>query len=146
MGNEQLYTTHVAQEPEPVRQFDLQFLTPTAFAQHNLQLPLPVPTLLLRSWLERWNHFAPVYLGGDELMAYVAEAVALKRHQIQTRAFRVHKGTVSGFVGTVQLRLLQRVDPLVANVVRLLVHYAPFAGTGIKTRLGMGQTVLEGEV
>lgn len=139
---EQLYTTYVAQEPEPIRQFQLQFPTPTAFKQHNLQLPLPVPTLMFRSWLDRWNTFAPVYLGGDELIGYLAEAIALKRHQIQTRAFRVQKGIISGFVGTVQLHTLYRADPLLANVAHLLVQYAPFAGTGVKTRLGMGHTDL----
>ena len=142
---EQLYTTHVAQEPEPTRQLRLRFVTPTAFAQHNLQLPLPVPTLLFRSWLDRWNHFASVYLGGDELIGYLAGVIALKRHHIRTRAFRVHRGTVSGFVGEVQLQTRYRTDPLLANVAHLLVQYAPFAGTGIKTRLGMGQTRLDPE-
>ena len=36
--------------------------------------------------------------------------------------------------------LFNRADPLLANVANLLVQYARFAGTGMKTRLGMGQT------
>ncbi|MBO3464262.1 CRISPR system precrRNA processing endoribonuclease RAMP protein Cas6, partial [Aetokthonos hydrillicola] len=67
---EELYTNLVANEPEAIRRFDLRFITPTAFTQHGVTLPLPIPTLIFRSWLERWNNFAPIYLGGDELIVY----------------------------------------------------------------------------
>jgi CRISPR-associated endoribonuclease Cas6 len=137
-----LYQTLVANEPEPPRRFNLQFITPTAFAQNRIYLPLPVPTLMFRSWLERWNHFAPVYLGGDELIAYLGGAIALNRHKLQTASFRVHLGQATGFKGNLSLQVLNRIEPLLANVAHLLIHYAEFAGTGIKTRLGMGQTIL----
>ena len=140
-NSEALYHTYVADEPEPTRQLALSFLTPTAFSQNRLHLPLPVPTLMFRSWLERWNHFAPVYLGGDDLIGYLGEGVALTRHRIQTRSFQVHQSRVTGFTGEVTLRVLSRVDPLLANVAELLVQYARFSGTGVKTRLGMGMTV-----
>jgi CRISPR-associated endoribonuclease Cas6 len=139
---EELYTTLVGNEPEPSRRFDLQFITPTAFAQGATNLPVPVPTLMFSSWLERWNHFAPVYLGGDELIAYLSNAVMIKSHKIQTRSWQLHKGFVNGFVGDVTLQIFNRADPLLANVVNLLVQYAKFAGTGMKTRLGMGQTLI----
>ncbi len=143
---EQLYTNLVANEPEPVRRFDLHFTAPTAFAQHSVHLPLPVPALMFRSWLERWNHFAPVYLGSDELIAYLSQYVMLKHHQIKTRSFQLHRGYVNGFIGDVTLQVLNRADPLIANVANLLVSYARFSGTGIKTRLGMGQTEINLEL
>jgi CRISPR-associated endoribonuclease Cas6 len=137
---EELYTNLVANEPEAIRRFDLQFTTPTAFAQGGITLPLPIPTLMFRSWLERWNNFAPIYLGGDELIAYLSNAVLLKHHKIQTRSWQLQRGYVNGFVGDVTLQIFNRADPLLANVANLLVQYAQFAGTGIKTRLGMGRT------
>jgi CRISPR-associated endoribonuclease Cas6 len=140
---EELYTHLVANEPEPPRKFDLQFLTPTAFAQVSTHLPLPIPSLMFRSWLERWNHFAPIYLGSDELIAYLSNAILLKHHKIQTRSLVLHKGYVNGFVGDVTLQVLNRADELLANVANLLVHYAEFAGTGMKTRLGMGKTLIK---
>ncbi|MDB9373413.1 CRISPR system precrRNA processing endoribonuclease RAMP protein Cas6 [Nodularia sphaerocarpa] len=139
---EELYTNLVGNEPEPLRRFDLQFITPTAFAQGGVNLPLPLPTLMFRSWLERWNTFAPVYLGSDELIAYLSNAVVLKHHKIQTRSYQLNKGFVNGFVGDVTLQVLNRADPLLANVANLLVEYARFCGTGIKTRLSMGQTLI----
>ncbi|MFG6098452.1 CRISPR system precrRNA processing endoribonuclease RAMP protein Cas6 [Leptothoe sp. ISB3NOV94-8A] len=137
---EALYHQYVANEPEPERQLAFSFLSPTAFSQNRTYLPLPVPTLLFRSWLERWNHFSSVYLGGDELISYLGEAVALSRHRIQTQSFPIYKGNVSGFVGTATLSILYRSDPLLAQVANLLVHYGQFAGSGMKTRLGMGHS------
>jgi CRISPR-associated endoribonuclease Cas6 len=137
---ETLYHTHVAGEPEHIRQFELSFLTPTAFNQNRLHLPLPVPTLMFRSWLERWNTFAPVYLGSDDLIGYLSESAALTRHRIQTRTVPIHQSYIPGFTGNITLKVLSRADPLLANVAALLVQYAEFAGTGVKTRLGMGMT------
>lgn len=137
---EELYTNLVANEPEPLWRFDLQFVTPTAFAQNNIYLPLPIPALMFRSWLERWNNFAPIYLGRDELIAYLSNAIVINHHKIQTRSFQLHKGYVNGFAGDVTLQAFNHPDPLLVNVANLLVQYARFAGTGMKTRLGMGQT------
>lgn len=140
---EELYTTWVANEPEAKRRLNLQFLTPTSFSQQGSHLPLPIPALMFRSWLERWNYFAPIYLGGDELIGYLQQFVHLRYHQIKTRSFQLQRGFVTGFVGYVSLHIPSRVEPLVANVANLLACYSVFSGTGVKTRLGMGQTNLQ---
>jgi CRISPR-associated endoribonuclease Cas6 len=137
---EELYTKFVGNEPEPIRKLDLQFITPTAFSQGSISLPLPLPTLMFRSWLERWNNFAPIFLGSDELIAYLSNAVILKNHKIKTQSWQLQRGFINGFIGDVNLQVFNRADPLLANVANLLVQYARFAGTGMKTRLGMGQT------
>ncbi|NJK52546.1 MAG: CRISPR system precrRNA processing endoribonuclease RAMP protein Cas6 [Acaryochloris sp. RU_4_1] len=140
---ESLYHSLVADEPESSFWFALTFITPTAFAQDQIRLPLPVPALMFHSWLERWNHFAPVYLGSSDLIDYLAAVVAVSQHKIQTRRVMIHQGKVTGFTGEVSLNILSRADPLLANVANLLIHYAQFAGTGMKTRLGMGQTKIK---
>ncbi|MDK3157817.1 CRISPR system precrRNA processing endoribonuclease RAMP protein Cas6 [Kamptonema cortianum] len=137
---EELYTTLVANEPEPIHRFNLQFITPTAFAQGHNHLPLPLPSLMFRSWLERWNEFAPVYLGGNELVAYLESAVAIKSHQIKTRSLQLSRGYINGFVGNVNLQISYKIDALLVNVAHLLIQYSQYSGTGTKTRLGMGQT------
>lgn len=139
---EQLYTYLVAEEPTPSREFQLKFLTPTAFSQGRGQLPLPVPELMFRSWLNRWNYFAPIYLGEDELLEYLTQGVKIKHHRIKTRNFALSKGYITGFTGTVTFTIPHRFDQLLANVAHLLCLYSSFASTGIKTRLGMGQTQL----
>lgn len=136
---EELYHTSIVLEPPTIDRFTLNFLTPTAFSQNRKYLPLPLPQLMFHSWLERWNHFAPVYLGGEELIGYLDNATALAQLRIQTRTVTIQRGKIPGFTGIVNLRLLQ-LDPLLANVANLLCQYARFSGTGIKTRLGMGVT------
>ena len=140
---EQLYHDLIASEPEPVKTFKLKFTTPTAFAQSGNYMPLPVPLLCFRSWLSRWNHFAPVYLGSEELLMYLADAIALRYHNICTRGFPLSHNYINGFTGDVTLQILRRrEEPLLANVANLLVNYSQFSATGMKTRLGMGQTQL----
>ena len=140
---DKLYTELVAEEPEPIGNFKLKFSSPTSFSSQGSNLPLPIPNLMLRSWLEKWNHFAPIYLGADELVSYLARAIRIKRHRLQTRNFQIHRGYATGFTGNIDLQLSYKVEPLIANVANLLIQYAAFSGTGIKTRLGMGQTVTE---
>ena len=139
---EEIYAKLVSEEPEPVTEFNLQFATPTSFSQDRTHLPLPIPALMLRSWLERWNYFAPVYLGEDELISYLSKAIRIKSHRLQTYNFQIYQGYITGFKGKVILQLPYHVEPLLAHVTDLLVHYGSFAGTGVKTRLGMGKTMI----
>lgn len=137
---EQLYHNFVVSEPEANQRFNLEFITPTVFAQNKTRLALPVPYLMFRSWLERWNYFAPVYLGSDELISFLNDVIILSRHKIQTRVFKLGNGFVNGFTGNVTLQISRDAEQLLANVAHLLVNYAQFTGTGMKTRLGMGLT------
>ena len=139
---EELYTTIIAEELEPIQQFTLNFSTPTAFANQGNYIPLPIPRLIFRSWLEKWNHFASIYLGGDELITYLSKAIRIKRHRLQTLNFQLPRGYIVGFTGNLILQIPAQLDPLLANVAYLLPCYASFASTGIKTRLGMGQTTV----
>jgi CRISPR-associated endoribonuclease Cas6 len=136
---EQLYELTVLSESMPPLRYRLNFTTPTAFSRKRQYLPLPLPRLLFRSWLERWNHFASVYLGGDELLDYLEGSMAISQLRIQTRQIAIQKAYIPGFFGTVDIQCRSK-DPLLANVSKLLLNYSCFCGTGIKTRLGMGMT------
>ncbi len=139
---EEMYSLLVAEEPEAIRDYQLEFLTPTAFAQNKVNLPLPIPHLMFRSWLERWNHFSNIYLGGNELIEYLKNNSYLAYLNLNSRRVQINQNKITGFVGTINLKIPQRIDDLLANVVNLLFHYSEYAGTGIKTRLGMGNTLL----
>lgn len=137
---EEIYSSLVAQQPEAIRDYRLQFSTPTAFAQNKINLPLPVPKLMFRSWLQRWNHFSNIYLGGDELIEYLSNNIYLNYHRLNSRKLQINQNKITGFVGEINLKIPQRVDDLIAHVANLLINYSEYAGTGIKTRLGMGHT------
>lgn len=70
----------------------------------------------------------------------MSDVITLRKHKIQTRIFKLANGFVNGFTGNVTLQVLHGTEPLLANVANLLVNYAQFTGTGMKTRLGMGLT------
>jgi CRISPR-associated endoribonuclease Cas6 len=138
---EQLYHDNIVLEPPLNKRHTLHFLSPTAFSQNRKYLPLPLPNLMFRSWLERWNHFASVYLGDNEVLEYLDRSIAIQQLRIQTQSMIIQRSRIPGFMGTVQLNSLSS-DPLLNNVASLLLQYSRFCGTGIKTRLGMGATNL----
>lgn len=139
---EELYSKLVAQEPEAIKDYKLEFITPTAFTQDKVNLPLPIPHLMFRSWLKRWNHFCNIYLGEDELITYLSNNIYLNYHRINSRKVYINQNKVTGFVGEINFKIPQRADDLLANVANLLINYSEYAGTGIKTRLGMGYSLL----
>lgn len=137
---EQLYSELVAEDPESIKDYRLEFLTPTSFAQGKMNLPLPLPSLMFHGWLNKWNNFCNIYLGSDELIDYLSNNIYLNYYRLNTRKLQINQQKVTGFVGEINLKIPQRVDDLLANVANLLINYSQYCGTGIKTRLGMGNT------
>ncbi|WP_017295917.1 CRISPR system precrRNA processing endoribonuclease RAMP protein Cas6 [Geminocystis herdmanii] len=139
---EELYSNLVANDPQGIKEYNIQFLSPTSFAQGKTKLPLPIPSLMFRSWLDKWNYFCNIYLGGDELTQYLSENIYLNYYRLYSRQHYISQQKITGFTGEIKLKIPLKIDDLLANVANLLIHYADYCGTGIKTRLGMGNTFL----
>lgn len=137
---EEIYSKLVANDPHSIREYTINFLTPTAFAQGKINLPLPIPSLMFRSWLDKWNYFCNIYLGGDELTQYLSENIYFNYYKLYSRQQYIGQQKKTGFIGEVKLKIPLKVDTLLINVVNLLMNYSNYCGTGIKTRLGMGNT------
>lgn len=123
----------------------LSFLSPTSFRRKGNHFPLPLPFNLFHSYLRRWNNFAHAPLDQDDFLAWVDEAVVILRYQIETQKVQAGKrGSVTGFVGTVQLGLTAagRQHPDYGRYWLALGQLAPYCGTGHKTTFGLGQTRL----
>jgi len=118
------------------RAIRLHFCTPTAFRQGDLDLPLPLPRLVFRSLLARWNAFAPISLPLDGEM--IDRTVALSSVQIKTRMFFDGRSHIPGFVGPVELRIMRRAPDEIVHALHILAEFAFFAGVGRKTTHGMG--------
>lgn len=82
---EEIYSKLVANDPHSIREYTINFLTPTAFAQGKINLPLPIPSLMFRSWLDKWNYFCNIYLGGDELTQYLSENIYFNYYKLYSR-------------------------------------------------------------
>ena len=122
----------------------LRFLSPTSFRSHEMHYPLPDPSLVYQSWLNRWNEFAPNEARINvALLDIVAAHVAVGRYDLRTEMVDLGGNRkVVGFVGTVQYNVIRAgmIGGEWLQRLNLLADYAAFCGTGHKTAQGMGQT------
>ena len=119
----------------------LRFHSPVALMSAGVYLPLPVPILLFRSWLERWDAFEPVKLG-DSSGASITRGVAVAPRVIRGTIWGADRIRIPAFFGEADLRLLAGHDRVAAVLFGTLSQYAQYCGSGAKTALGMGATSL----
>lgn len=120
----------------------IRFQSPTTFRARQGNLPLPLPALVFRTLLEKWNRFSPVRLGpfGEA----IEDGVRLQAYQCQTRRMHLGGHGEVGFTGSATFDLRGLADPMLQRVVGALGAYALYSGIGAKTTMGLGQArVLE---
>ena len=127
---------------KPPKTWRLRFATPAAFHGSAGHLPFPLPDSLVRSWMRRWNAFAPIALP-DELPQLVRESVVVSAYNLKTVPVRHGKRLVVGGVGWLKLYAV-RLPPSMRAALNLLAKYAFYCGSGAKTTQGMGMTRVEG--
>lgn len=137
---EELSRLHLM-NPNPPRQWRLEFLTPTTFHGKSTHLPFPLPESLIGSWLRRWQAFAPIALPEEELLAWARTNLAVSAYTLHTLPVREAERLRVGCVGRLTLRAVD-MPPYLRAAVDLLANYAFFCGSGSHTAQGMGQTVL----
>jgi len=124
----------------PPARWRLEFATPTTFKSSDTYSPLPMPERIVRSWLERWQAFAPVALP-DDLPAQARAAAMIAGYNLRTRGMKEETRVVPGFEGDLRLDI-PRLPPSERAAFDLLANYAFFCGTGHKTTQGLGMTRL----
>ena len=121
----------------------LTFVSVTGFRRSGNHMPLPIPENMFHSYLRRWNVFAPIEFEQDDFLKWVNECVVIVRHEVRSVQVQAGKqGSVTGFVGAVQLGLTSKAveEPEYVQLVQTLVDCAPYFGTGHKVAFGLGQT------
>ncbi len=124
------------------RTLHVRFLTPTSFRQGRLDLPVPVPRLVFQSYKARFEKFYQVDFSPDfeqQIEQYVG--IAAMRHVNSAVMHTKHIRSI-GFTGDVAFTIRPQAPPELGFQVNLLTAYALFCGTGKKTVLGMGQTLV----
>lgn len=126
---------------EPERLFELRMLTPCAHRSGNAYVLFPSAELIMNSLYRRFCTFAEVLSIDDEaVQREVAASVRIARYSIRSAVYHVEGGGVTGFTGSLTLRLEGNAQ--LARLAGMLLSFAPYAGVGAKTALGMGACAL----
>ena len=127
----------------PADYIEVKFLSPTTFRAGDLDFPLPEPVAVFKSWLSRWNDFAPPDRRiSTSLMETVLTNVAISAHRLRTQRHDLGRGQIVGFLGEVTFAIVKarKLNQALVWQLNALADYAEFCGTGRKTTHGMGQT------
>ncbi len=135
---EALSAPYLSARKKAPKRIQLNFLSPVAFKSAGKHLPIPLPSLVFGSLLNRWNAFAPLTFP-DEVKRYAEECLVISRFSLSSRAIHTKAGAVRvGGVGKVSYTAVHY-DPYWMSIVALLADYALFSGVGSGINLGMGQ-------
>lgn len=122
---------------EVSRGVTLSFLTPTSFKRAGMYCMMPEAQLIVQSLVMRWNLFSRTIRLEEENMAErLAGCCKVSRYALHSENFSLEGRRITGFRGMVSCRFGG--TELARCVLGLLSAFAPFAGIGIKTALGMG--------
>jgi CRISPR-associated endoribonuclease Cas6 len=123
---------------EPYDGITLQFATPTSFKQGDTNTLFPIPRLVFKGYLEKWNKYSGIEIN-DSLLDRIEGSFILSHYNLKTLPFSDGRAVVPGFTGISTFKIKDRDKEFLKNV-NLLADFSFFAGTGRKTTHGMGMT------
>lgn len=128
--------------PTAPRGVTITFRTAASFKQNDRYIIMPEIGLILNSLLQRWNTFSPrLKLEEDDLRGHLAQMCRIVGYNLRSQNFGLEGQTIRGFVG--RLRIYFAANDMQRRLFGVLFRFAPFAGVGIKTALGMGAVDVE---
>ncbi len=130
---------------KPARRVTLRFTSPTTFKSQGRHMPVPTPSLVFGSLLNRWNAFAPVAFP-EEVKRYADECLVISRYKLSSRVAEVKAGgRRMGGVGQVTYATVNY-DRYWMSLIQTLARFALFSGAGAGTTMGLGQCRVKLEV
>lgn len=122
------------------RTMKLRFLTPTAFKSDGNYVNLPSVPLIMCNLLNKWNGcFAeecPIEDEDGGGIQAIANGLRIAEYRLSSCDYLLKGQPIPGFTGELMLKC--RLNGFHLTMANLLLHFAPYAGVGIKTALGMG--------
>ena len=116
---------------------ELTFRTTTAFKRDGQYVLLPEIYLIVQSLLARWALYCPqVQIEAEDLAQQLGAACRISQYALRTAGFSVDGHALRGFRGTLSVGFTG--TDSVRRILAMLMEFAPYAGVGIKTALGMG--------
>lgn len=135
-GYENLADEIFPTDKKPLRA-DFAFLTATSFKRAGEYVIFPESFLIVQSLLQRWNTFSPKFkIEDNELAQNLSSFCKISRYNLHSQKFSLEQKFIIGFAGKISISFSG--NETVNKILALLAKFAPFAGIGIKTALGMG--------
>lgn len=121
--------------------FRLRFLSPTGFSRNGLQIPVPIPELVFKSLLKKWQSF--VSSGEWNGVESSFGSVRMEKFSLQSQPVWLKKQSVfRGCLGYCEYSF-HHLESEVRRAVSALSLFSFFGGVGYKTAQGMGQVFPE---
>lgn len=119
---------------EPIREVKITFSTPTSFRQRGTQFLFPMPDKTFGSLLATWNKYSSLSLPEIDF-----SFLRVNKYRLQTELVLFSRYSIIGFTGWCCYEVPGKTDNAIAQQVACLAAYAPYAGIGYKTPMGLGQ-------
>ena len=133
------WEAHFATAEAPAPAIQLEFESPTSFRSQGLNVPLPLPRLVFHGLREKWESHSPVHLG-DDLLEKIEAHIGVAAHEVRSMMASYGRAKSVGFVGWARYRGFKETPEPLLRAVHLLGDFAFYAGTGLRTTMGMGMT------
>jgi len=122
--------------------FTLYFRSATAFKSQGEYIFFPDVRLLFQSLMKKYSY---VFEGTEhvdvELLEEICRQTKITGYRVSSSYYPVHNVRIPGFIGEVRFKC--RGNQTLRNYVAMLLHFAEYAGVGIKTSMGMGAVSLK---
>jgi len=129
---------NILEAARPAQKLRLRFLSPTSFRKEGEQVFLPLPDLVFKSLLFRWNAFSPTRFPTSILTAI--ERIKLAKFRcLSSSIVNFSTYRIIGFTGEVTFGLPHPLASEIAKMLDALADFAYYCGVGYKTTMGMGQ-------
>ena len=119
------------------RRTAIRFITPTAFKSEGRYAIFPQERWLVQALVTKWNFsFPEMPLDDEDAIAALERGLAITNYALRTTRYPLKNVKIPSFWGAVTIE--SRLPAPLEEIWRLLLQFAPYAGVGIKTTLGMG--------
>ena len=118
----------------------VRFLSPTTFRRNDIDLPFPLPELVFKGLVKRWNTFSPTPVGVDLRPFYNLVKVSSFSLKSQRVEFS-NGGKLTAFRGFAVFNLSLVRDGEARRWFSILLKFSNWSGIGRKTTMGLGKVL-----
>lgn len=133
---------HRAEALREQHRYALQILSPASFKQTSRYIIFPQESLILQSLIQRWDLcFPEMPLDDPDAMQLLMQGIHIADYHLRSLRYPLKQTRIPSFIGRVIIEA--NLPAPLAEILNVLYCFAPYAGIGIKTALGMGAVGIE---